>query len=36
MPLVIAYQGVVQSPEELKIAGDFAGMPFEFTLKKAK
>ena len=35
MPLVIAYKGVV-SPDEIKITGDFAGMPFEIVLKKAK
>ena len=35
MPLTIAYKGIV-SADELKISGDFAGMPFEMTLKKAK
>ena len=31
----LAYTGVV-SPEEIKMAADFMGMPFEFTVKKAK
>jgi len=35
MPLVLSYKGVV-SPDEIKISGDFAGMPFEFVVKKAK
>ena len=35
MPLELSYKGVV-SPDEIKISGDFAGMPFEFVVKKAK
>jgi hypothetical protein len=35
MPFTISYKGVV-SPDQLKMSGDAAGMPFEFTLKKAK
>jgi hypothetical protein len=34
MPLDLSYKGVV-SPTEIKITGDFMGMPFEFTLKKS-
>ncbi len=34
MPLVIDYKGVV-TPAEIKITGDFMGMPFEFTVKKS-
>jgi hypothetical protein len=34
MPFKLTYTGVV-SGNELKIKGDAAGMPFEFTLKKA-
>ena len=30
----ISYTGVV-SPTEIKISGDFMGMPFEYTVKKA-
>ncbi|HEY2384287.1 MAG TPA: hypothetical protein VGK48_24190 [Terriglobia bacterium] len=35
MPFMISYKGAV-SPDQLKMSGDAAGMPFEFTLKKAK
>jgi hypothetical protein len=35
MPFVLSYKGVV-SPDEIKMSGDAAGMPFEFVLKKAK
>ena len=35
MPFVLSYKGIV-SPEEIKMSGDAAGMPFEFVLKKAK
>lgn len=31
----LAYTGVV-SPEEIKMAGDYMGMPFAFTVKKTK
>ncbi len=34
MPFKITYTGVVAG-SELKIKGDAAGMPFEFTLKKS-
>ena len=34
MPFTLTYTGVV-SGNELKVKGDAAGMPFEFTLKKA-
>ena len=34
MALELTYKGVV-SPTEIKITGDFMGMPFEFTVKKA-
>jgi hypothetical protein len=34
MPLELTYKGVV-SGGEIKITGEFAGMPFEFTVKKA-
>jgi hypothetical protein len=34
MSFDIAYSGVV-SPTEIKMALDFAGMPFEFVVKKA-
>src|SRR5687768_13971010 len=34
MSFDIAYSGVV-SPAEIKMALDFAGMPFEFVVKKA-
>ena len=33
MAFDIMYKGVV-SPAEIKISGDFMGMPFEFTVKK--
>ena len=35
MPFMLSYTGVV-SPDEIKMSGDFAGMPFEFVVKKAK
>ena len=35
MPLMLSYNGVVSS-DQIKIAGDAFGMPFEFVLKKAK
>jgi len=34
MAIDISYKGVV-SASEIKITGDFMGMPFEFTVKKA-
>ena len=34
MTLDLSYTGVV-SPTEIKMTGDFMGMPFEFTVKKA-
>jgi hypothetical protein len=34
MPLTLSYKGVV-SADQIKITGDFMGMPFEFVLKKA-
>lgn len=34
MTLDLSYQGDV-SPTEIKMTGDFMGMPFEFTVKKA-
>jgi hypothetical protein len=34
MAIDLNYSGVV-SPAEIKMMGDFAGMPFEFVLKKA-
>jgi hypothetical protein len=34
MTLDLSYQGEV-SPAEIKFTGDFMGMPFEFTVKKA-
>ena len=34
MTLDLSYKGVV-SPSEIKMTGEFAGMPFEFTVKKA-
>jgi hypothetical protein len=34
MTIDLSYQGVV-SPAEIKFTGDFMGMPFEFTVKKA-
>jgi len=35
MVLDLAYTGVV-TPEEIKLTLDFAGMPFEYSVKKAK
>jgi hypothetical protein len=35
MPFMLSYKGIV-SPDEIKMAGDAFGMPFEFVLKKAK
>jgi hypothetical protein len=35
MPFVLAYKGVVAA-DQIKMTGDFAGMPFEFVLKKPK
>ena len=35
MPFPLSYRGVV-SPDEIKMSGDAAGMPFEFVLKKSK
>ena len=35
MPLEINYKGTV-SPAEIKLTLDFAGMPFDFVVKKAK
>jgi hypothetical protein len=35
MPLVLNYKGVV-SAAEIKLTGEAMGMPFEFTVKKAK
>jgi hypothetical protein len=34
MPLELSYKGVV-SPTEIKMTGDFMGIPFEFTVKKS-
>ena len=33
MPFELSYNGVV-SPTEIKMTAEFAGMPFEFTVKK--
>jgi opacity protein-like surface antigen len=33
MAIDLSYKGVV-SPTEIKMTGDFMGMPFEFTVKK--
>jgi|SRR4051812_2371033 hypothetical protein len=33
MPIELSYNGVV-SPTEIKMTAEFAGMPFEFTVKK--
>jgi hypothetical protein len=33
MPLELSYNGLV-SPTEIKMTAEFAGMPFEFTVKK--
>jgi hypothetical protein len=35
MAVVIGYSGVV-SPDKIDFTGDFMGMPFEFTVTKAK
>jgi len=35
MPFMISYKGVV-SADQIKVAGDAFGMPFEFLLKKSK
>jgi len=35
MSFTLSYNGVV-SPEQIKITGDFMGMPFEFVVKKAQ
>ncbi len=35
MPVVLSYSGVV-SPDTIQFTGDFMGMPFEFTVAKAK
>jgi hypothetical protein len=35
MPLMLSYKGIVAS-DQIMMAGDAFGMPFEFTLKKAK
>jgi hypothetical protein len=35
MAFTLSYTGVV-SPDQIKIAADFMGMPFEFVVKKAK
>jgi hypothetical protein len=35
MPFMLSYKGVV-SAAEIKFTGEAAGMPFEFTVKKAK
>jgi hypothetical protein len=35
MKFTLAYTGVV-SADEIKLKGDFMGMPFEFAVKKAK
>ena len=34
MTLDLSYTGVV-TPSEIRMTGDFMGMPFEFTVKKA-
>jgi hypothetical protein len=34
MPFTLAYTGVV-APDQIKLTADFAGMPFEFVVKKA-
>jgi hypothetical protein len=34
MSIDLSYKGVV-SASEIKFTGEFAGMPFEFTVKKA-
>ena len=35
MPVELSYTGVV-SPAEIKMTGEFAGMPFEFVVKKVE
>src|SRR5215510_13261523 len=35
MPFMLSYKGVV-SADQIKMAGDAFGMPFEFLLKKSK
>lgn len=35
MPFMLSYKGVVSS-DQIKMTGEAFGMPFEFTLKKAK
>lgn len=35
MPFMLSYKGIV-SPDQIKMSGDAAGMPFEFVLKKEK
>jgi hypothetical protein len=35
MPFMLSYKGLVAS-DQIKMAGDAFGMPFEFDLKKAK
>ena len=35
MAIVLNYSGVV-SPDKIQFVGDFMGMPFEFTVSKAK
>ena len=35
MAITLSYVGTV-SPEKIEFAGDFMGMPFEFTVTKAK
>jgi opacity protein-like surface antigen len=35
MPFMLSYKGIV-SPDQIKMSGDAAGMPFEFVLKKDK
>ena len=35
MAFTIPYKGIVE-PEEIKLTGDFGGMPFEFVVKKVK
>ena len=35
MAIDLSYKGVV-SPTEIKMTGDFMGMPFEFTVKKGE
>lgn len=35
MPFMLSYKGVVAA-DSIKVTGEAAGMPFEFTLKKAQ